>query len=58
MLDVPAPPQREALREKGAAVVAEALARFYEQEVARMEHALRAWQPARAGSEEEVPSGA
>jgi hypothetical protein len=56
--DVPAPPSREELRETGTAVVAEALARFYLQEVERMEQAFAAWQPALARSEEEQSGGA
>jgi hypothetical protein len=51
LADVPAPPSREELRERGAAVVAEALAHFYAQEVERMEQAFAAWQPALTRSE-------
>ena len=46
LADVPAPPPRGELREKGAAVAAEALARFYELEVERMEQTFTTWQPA------------
>jgi multidrug efflux pump subunit AcrA (membrane-fusion protein) len=54
LADVPPPPNRGELREKGAAVIAEALARFYEREVDLLEAAFARWQPACAGSEEET----